>query len=110
MHTSMDQVFRVTQLWMDINVMSVDASAVVAMRMLGMSGLWTVPRNEHVAMWGEKAPAFTEATLAALLTAMAMRTPDHVARAFVDPISSKARANRHRLVREGPRLPLGAMA
>lgn len=94
-----------TRLWWRVAVLMEDANCVVAMRVMGFSGVWSVPPGESQDMIREKMPAFTEGFVAGALTAWKGRGPDRVMLAVVGPISAKARANRARLARRGPRLP-----
>ncbi|WP_380995478.1 antifreeze protein [Sedimentitalea sp. HM32M-2] len=75
----------------------------MTMRILGLTGAWSVPESESGDMIQEKAPAFTEALVAGTLTALSGRGPDRVMKAIVEPISEKASANRVRLTDYGPR-------
>ena len=47
-----------------------EAHSVVAYRLMGMGGAWSVPRGENHAMLREKGPAFTEAMVASTMTAI----------------------------------------
>ncbi len=105
MHAAIDRANDMTQLWLTCAQMSADVPVVVTLRILGASGLWSVPKGEHHDMIAEKAPAFIEAMLSCTLTAWAGRGPDRMMQAAVEPLSRKARANRMRLVRRGPRAP-----
>lgn len=77
--------------------MMLDANAVVAYRMFGMTGLSKVPATEMARMVAEKPPAFAEASLAAGRAAMAGARPDQVALAWIKPVSRKASSNNRRL-------------
>ena len=96
----MDAVTRTTELnrvlW-SCAQLAVDTHSVMTMRVMGMTGTWSVPDNEHSEMVQEKVPAFTEAAVAAVLTALAGRGPVRVLSAVIAPISEKASANRARL-------------
>lgn len=110
MHDSIDRANDMTRLWFDCTLMATDVPFVVAMRMMGMTGVWSVPDNEHHDMIREKAPVFTEALVSSTLTAIAGRGPDRVMQAAIEPISRKTRDNRLRLARRGPRLPSAPFA
>ena len=62
-----------------------------------------VPRGENHAMLREKGPAFTEAMVASTMTAIKGGGPDKIMAAAIKPLSKKARANRKRLARRGPK-------
>jgi hypothetical protein len=96
-----------TRLWWDVLELSFDTHLVMSMRVMGMSGTWSVPSNENHAMIREKAPAFTEAMVAGVLAAWSGHGPDRVLQAVVAPISERASANRKRLARRGPRMMNG---
>ena len=81
-----------------------EAQAVIAYRLCGMAGLWTVAANEDHRMVSEKGPAFTAANLAAFRAMSAGKRPDQVYAAWLKPIGRKTRANAARLRKRGPRL------
>ncbi|MFC3616193.1 antifreeze protein [Lutimaribacter marinistellae] len=86
-----------------VGLMAMEASAVIWMRVLGMGGLWAVPKSENSRMVAEKQLAFTLAGQKAL-TAMAHGKPaDAVLMAAARPLRRKTRANRKRLTGLGPR-------
>ncbi|WP_229861765.1 antifreeze protein [Pseudodonghicola xiamenensis] len=91
-----------SRLWWRVAVLAEDAQCVVGLRLLGLSGIWSVPPEESHDMILEKAPAFTAGLLAGVLTACEGHGPDRVMLAVVGPISARARENRERLVRRGP--------
>lgn len=111
MHAAIDRTNDLARLWWTVLRLSADTHQVVTMRMMGLSGVWSMPRGEHHDMIREKAPAFTEALVAGALTAWSGRGPGRVMQAVIEPISETARANRARLARQGPRLfaPVPAM-
>lgn len=92
------------QVWWTCAKLAVDTHSVIAMRVMGMNGTWSVPQSEGRSMLQEKAPAFTEAMIAGALTALSGRQPERVMQAAIEPISKQASANRARLARCGPRL------
>ncbi|QBF32721.1 antifreeze protein [Thalassococcus sp. S3] len=103
MHRSVSRATEMAQFWVTFAQLAIDAQTVVAMRMMGMGGAWSLPKSERHEMISEKAPAFTEAMVASALTAWAGGGPDRVMQAAIEPISKKARKNRTRLARRGPR-------
>jgi hypothetical protein len=94
----------VVETWTAVMRLVDDAQWVLTMRLLGLSGGWSMPEDERDAMIREKLPAFTEAALSGTFAAMSGRSPAHVVRETLEPISSKASANRARLQDSGPRL------
>ena len=94
----------IATLWVSYATLITEAHSVVAYRLLGMGGAWSVPRGENNAMLREKGPAFTEAMVAGTLTALSGRGPDRVMQALIEPLSQKASANRARLSDRGPRI------
>ncbi len=106
MHDTIDRVNDMAKTWNDAAQMAVDSQYVVAMRLWGLSGAWSVPRGESDEMIREKAPAFTEAMVSGALTALSGRGPDRVMQALIEPLSERTRANRARLADCGPR-PFG---
>ena len=104
MHAAIDRANEVGHLWLSLAQLAWDSQSVVAMRMMGLSGTWTLSRDEHQDMIREKLPAYTEAMVAAGLAAVSGHSPDRVMHAALVPISDKARDNRQRLARNGPRL------
>lgn len=99
-----ERTHEMTRLWWRCARMTEDTHSVVTMRVMGMSGIWSVPEDENDAMISEKVPAFAEAIMAGTLTAMSGRGADRVMQAVIEPISDKASANRARLAGRGPRL------
>ena len=89
-------------LWMACARLCSDSQGVVAMRLMGMSGAWSMPRGETQAMLDEKAPAFTEAMVAGTISALSGHPPEKVGHATIEPLSSRARNNHERLIKCGP--------
>ncbi len=92
----------IANVWMSYATLITEAHSVVAYRLMGMGGAWSVPRGENHAMLREKGPAFTEAMVASTMTAIKGGAPDKIMAAAIKPLSKKARANRKRL---GPTRP-----
>lgn len=84
--------------------LSAETHAVVAMRMMGMSGLWRVEADENSRMVMEKPISFAAATSAAVAAASAGKRPDEVMVAAMDPLRDKTSANARRLGKAGMRL------
>ena len=93
----------IARLWLSCADLMSDAQSVVAYRMMGIGGTWSVPRGENHSMLHEKGPAFTEALLAGTMTALKGAGPHAVAEAAIAPLSKKVRSNRKRLAKHGPR-------
>jgi len=102
MHHAITRASDLAQVWLACARLTADSQSVVAMRLMGLGGVWTVSRDETRLMVDEKLPAFTEAIVAGALTAWSGRAPDRVLSAILDPLSRKASCNRRRLVRAGP--------
>ncbi|MFY9209538.1 MAG: antifreeze protein [Aestuariivita sp.] len=105
MHQLVARATDVTRLWMSCAQLASDTQFVIAMRMMGMGGTWSVPSNEATEMLSEKLPAFTEAFVAGTLSVWAGKSPEEIGRATLEPLSDTARSNRQRLAQYGPRLP-----
>ena len=99
--------FRAFHAQITLSAMAMEAGAVVWMRMLGMSGLWPVPRTENARMVHEKQSAFAEASQQAMRAAWAGQGPQGMIDAAIAPLDRTARANRKRLSRRGLRLVKG---
>lgn len=84
--------------------LAADTQRVIAMRMMGVSGAWLIPRSEVSDMMSEKLPAFTEALVSGALTAWSGAPPERIMRATLEPLSGTARDNCVRLAGYGPRL------
>ncbi|PWW01739.1 hypothetical protein DFR52_102403 [Hoeflea marina] len=84
---------------MELGALAVETQAVVTMRMLGMAGMWPVETSENDRMMSEKHPAFAKAATAATVTAMRGGRMDEIVSAATKSLTTKARANRKRLVK-----------
>ncbi len=82
-----------------------ETHAVMAMRMMGMGGLWSVDLEENSRMVLEKPVSFAAATTAAVAAASEGKRPDQVWSAAVEPLRSKTNSNAKRLGRAGARFP-----
>lgn len=80
-----------------LGMLAFEAQAVIAMRVLGMSGAWPVGKSENRKMLSEKPPAFAKAATAAARKAVSGARADQVLTAAVKPLTQTARANRKRL-------------
>ena len=102
MHEAIERLSEMTTTWLSVAQILSDSQQVVAMRLLGLTGIWSVPAEENIEMISEKAPAIAEAFFAGALTALSGRGPDRVMQAVLAPISEKTSANRARLYERGP--------
>lgn len=82
---------------LEFTSLMVETQTVVAYRTLGMLGLWAAAPGETNLMVAEKAPAFTEAAVAASQAAMAGRRPDEIMGVWVTSLRRKTRSNVRRL-------------
>ncbi|WP_420556399.1 antifreeze protein [Roseovarius sp.] len=80
-----------------------EAQAVIAMRMWGIAGVWSVTPSENSRMVSEKAFALTRAATDAGTAALRGRRADQVVAAAMKPIRQKTRANARRLAKRGYR-------
>lgn len=94
------------QLGFEMFHLASEAQSIVAMRFLGMSGLWNVKPTENARMVAEKPAAFARSAGEAMKAAMDGRRPDQVVAAAVRPLRNKTKANVARLSRRGPGLAL----
>lgn len=85
--------------------MALEAQSVIAMRLWGMAGLWSVTPSENRRMVSEKAAAFTRSGTAVARALMQGQSVESAAAAGLRPIRKATRANSRRLSRRGPRNP-----
>ena len=78
-----------------------ETQVVMAYRMMGMAGIWSVTPHEKKRTVEAKGPAFMEAMLAGTMTAARGQSPDRVMRATMAPLSRKTASNRRRLAKRG---------
>lgn len=99
-----DTVFDVLHTVIDTGRLASDAGTVVTLRLMGLAGAWTLPRDEASIMVQEKPAAFTDAFLASSRAAWAGNSPSKIVRAGLEPLSDRARSNRKRLSEGKPRM------
>lgn len=92
-------------LGMKMTQMMVESQMVIAMRLMGMQGAWSVAPNENVRMVTEKMAAFPQSVMAAQRALTSGRSVDQVAGSALRPLSRKTSANSRRLGRRGPQWP-----
>lgn len=83
-------------------MMMTEAQTVIAMRMLGMAGLWRVSPSESARMVGEKLEAVQQSAVAATRAALQGKPPAIIADHALKPIRRRISANAKRLARRGP--------
>ncbi|MGX9854609.1 antifreeze protein [Limimaricola variabilis] len=79
-----------------------ETQAVMAYRLMGMAGLWSVTGGENNRMVDEKVPAFAEAMVAGNRALWSGKRPDQVALATMLPLQRRTASNNKRLARRGP--------
>ncbi|MEE4189408.1 MAG: hypothetical protein V2I76_13290 [Roseobacter sp.] len=89
---------------MQMAMMAAEAQAVIAMRLWGMAGVWSVPPSEKTRMVSEKLRAATISNGAAVQAALRGGGPDQVFAAALKPYRRRTRANSRRLTRRGIKL------
>jgi hypothetical protein len=90
------------RLWFHTAMMVSEAQMVIAMRLMGMAGMWRVPRGEDRRMVAEKAGAAMASGLAAGTALLQGKSPPEVALAALKPVRKRTRGNVTRLARRGP--------
>ncbi|WP_373489485.1 hypothetical protein [Blastomonas sp.] len=76
-----------------------DKQAVMALRLMGMSGAIRARPDENFVMMAEKGPAMLRALVAGTAALMAGHGPDRVLSAAIKPLAREVRANRKRLMK-----------
>lgn len=79
-----------------------ESQAVIAMRTMGMAGMWNVTPAENARMVSEKTDAMREAGMAAAGAMMRGHSPVQVAMAALKPVKKRTGANARRLAKRGP--------
>ncbi|MCC1491983.1 antifreeze protein [Cognatishimia sp. F0-27] len=80
-----------------MTMLAAEAQAVIAMRGLGMLGLWPVAPGEHSLMVTEKVEAMTQGVTDAHVAFLRGGSSDAVAAAAIAPVREATKANAHRL-------------
>mgnify|MGYP003542184527 FL=1 len=81
--------------------MMAEAQSVIAMRTMGMAGLWNVTPGENGRMVAEKGAAMREAGFAAAGGMMRGASPAKVTLAALKPVKRRTGANARRLATRG---------
>lgn len=76
-----------------------EAQTVIALRMMGMSGVLPASPGENNRMIAEKPHAMIDAYAAGFKAALAGRSAEQVTRAAMGPLQRKVRSNRRRLMK-----------
>jgi hypothetical protein len=79
--------------------MLAEAQAVIALRVMGMAGIWTLAEGETLRMITEKQQAFAQSALDGAAAAMRGQPPERILAAAVRPLGRKTSANARRLGR-----------
>ena len=90
---------------MQSGMMMAEANMVIAMRLMGMGGMWRVTPSENARMVKEKSDAAVASGAAMMRAVMAGENPAKVALAGIKPVRAKTRANTARLGKRGPKMP-----
>ena len=97
--------FRALRMQIYFGSLAMEASAVIWMRMLGVSGVWSVSPHEGTRMVREKQVAFARGSSAAIRAALDGKSAEIIMLEGMGPVRRAARANQRRLTRSGPRKP-----
>jgi hypothetical protein len=89
-----------------VGLMITEAQAVIALRTLGVMGLWAVRPSENTRMVSEKPTAFIKSAQAAMAAAAGGKRPDQIVTAAVAPIRRRTSSNARRLAHQGPQIGL----
>lgn len=87
----------------EMTQMMAEANAVIAMRTLGMAGLWSVTPSEDKRMVSEKVEAMSRSVNDATKSMMKGESADQITAAALKPLRQKTRANAKRLTKRGPK-------
>jgi hypothetical protein len=79
--------------------MLAEAQTVIALRMMGMAGVWTLAEGETMRMITEKQQAFAQSAADLTTAAMRGKPPEEILAAAVRPLGRQTRANARRLGR-----------
>ena len=89
------------RLAMQSNMMLAEANMVIAMRVMGIGGMWRVSPAENARMVQEKTDATIASSAAMGRAIMAGQSPAKIALAGMKPVRDKTRANATRLAKRG---------
>ena len=88
---------------MQIGFVMAEAHGVIAMRVMGALGLWSVPRTENSRMLNEKVFAFVKGSADASLAAFSGASPNAITAAAIKPVRKATYSNHKRLTKRGLR-------
>ncbi|KIN75020.1 Antifreeze protein, type I [Sulfitobacter noctilucae] len=91
------QPYDLFKLQLNLTTLMMETQTVMALRVMGMSGVIPAHRGENDRMVSEKGPAMAKAFHAATKAAFAGARPDQVLSAAMVPVSKRVSANRKRL-------------
>jgi vacuolar-type H+-ATPase subunit F/Vma7 len=100
----MSRIFTPMDYWtnvMQVGCVMAEAQTVIAMRLMGAMGLWSVEETENRQMLNEKLFAFAKGTTDAAFAAMSGKSPDVVTALAIKPIRQTTRANQRCLTNRG---------
>ena len=83
--------------------LAVEAQNVVALRVMGLAGIWNTPVDESWRMMAEKPKTFLVSGSEGATALLAGKSPDKVVSATIEPLQQAARDNRLRLSERGLR-------
>ena len=89
---------------LEVGMMALEAQAVIAMRLMGMAGVWSVTKTETSRMVTEKSAAMTKSMMNAGTATMRGASPEKIVAEAIKPYRQKTRANSRRLAKRGPKL------
>ncbi len=85
---------------MEASRMMIEAQQVIALRMAGMAGIWSMGPAENQRMVDEKVEAMTESVRAVFVAGMAGKSASSVAMAGIRPLRRRTKANAIRLTKK----------
>ncbi|SFA98495.1 hypothetical protein SAMN05421688_2107 [Poseidonocella pacifica] len=88
---------------LQVGFLLAESQAVIAMRLWGMAGLWSVSPGENNRMVDEKLRAAQNAGAATFKAIASGQSPDRIASAAIRPFRKATRANHRRLTKRGPK-------
>jgi len=89
----------VFDLMLKSSFLTMEAQAVITLRVLGLAGLWPVRSDESRRMVTEKGPAWLKAATEANGALFSGARPDEIMLAAIAPLNKTAKRNRKRLMR-----------
>ncbi|SMO99959.1 hypothetical protein SAMN06265221_1534 [Paracoccus laeviglucosivorans] len=97
--------FQFVRVAVNTTIMLSQAQTVIALRMMGMAGFWSVTPAENTRMVQEKLRAGLQAGMAVQHAMLTGKTPVEVAEAALRPVARVTASNSRRLMKRGPTLP-----